>query len=185
MNKLIIAASAALMICGGCRVVEIENKGEEIARDKDGNPVLVEGKIQTIKRGWSVWHNQHWMMTEADTLTASIKADEIAFALNGLNSKPDGQSLVSLVKESLAGCSELAVKIGTAIATCGAAPATEGAAGAIATLAKTAYSSFVNGGGDANKATVSTSADGTVTVSDGSICTTCKDGSCTTGACNP
>lgn len=48
-----------------------------------------------------------------------------------------------------------------------------------------AFQSFVSGGGDAGKATVTKLSDGSTKISDGSICTTCVDGACTTGACNP
>ena len=48
-----------------------------------------------------------------------------------------------------------------------------------------AFQSFVSGGGDAGKATVTKLPDGSTQISDGSICTTCTDGVCTTGACNP
>ena len=48
-----------------------------------------------------------------------------------------------------------------------------------------AYQSFVDGGGDAAKATVTKLSDGSVQISDGSTCTTCVDGECTTGACTP
>ena len=187
MNKLImLCAFAALLAAAGCRVVKVENHGEEIARDQDGKPVLLQdGSIQTVARGWTVYHNQHWMTTAADSLTANVKPSEISFALNGLASKPDGESLVSLVKTGLEGSAELASKIGVAIATGGGSVAAEGGASAIVALAKQAYQSFTAGGGDASKATVSTGADGTVTVSDGTTCTTCKDGSCTTGACTP
>ena len=47
-----------------------------------------------------------------------------------------------------------------------------------------ALQSFVAGGGDAAKATVTKLSDGSVKISDGSICTTCVDGECTTGACS-
>lgn len=187
MNKLLtLCALAALLLATGCRVVEVENHGEEIARDQDGKPVLLQdGTIQTVKKGWRVYHNQHWMTTAADSLTAQVKPQEIAFALNGLASKPDGESLVSLVKTGLEGSAELASKIGVAIATGGGSVAAEGGASAIVALAKQAYQSFTEAGGDTSKATVSTKSDGTVTVSDGKTCTTCKDGSCSTGACNP
>lgn len=187
MNKLmILCAMLVLLVSTGCRVVEVENNGEEIARDQDGKPVtLQDGSIQTVKKGWRVYHNQHWMTTAADSLTASVKPEEIAFALNGLASKPDGESLVSLVKTGLEGSAELASKIGVAIASGGGSVVAEGGASAIVALAKQAYQSFTAGGGDASKATVSTGSDGTVTVSDGTTCTTCKDGTCTTGACNP
>ena len=47
-----------------------------------------------------------------------------------------------------------------------------------------AFTAFVSGGGDAAKATVTKLSDGSMKISDGSICTTCVDGECTTGACS-
>ena len=47
-----------------------------------------------------------------------------------------------------------------------------------------AFNSFVSGGGDAAKATVTTLSDGSMTISDENVCTTCTaGGECTTGAC--
>ena len=91
MKRIMAAALAGLATVAGCRVVEVENRGEEIARDADGKPVtLQDGTIQTVKRGWSVYHNQHWMVTEADSLTAHVETGKIDFSLNGLNTRPDG-----------------------------------------------------------------------------------------------
>ena len=47
-----------------------------------------------------------------------------------------------------------------------------------------AFQSFRDGGGDAAKATVTKLSDGSTQISDGSVCTTCVDGVCTTGACS-
>lgn len=166
MKKIMAAALAGLATVAGCRVVEVENRGEEIALDADGKPVtLQDGTIQTVKRGWSVYHNQHWMVTEADSLTAHVEAGKIDFALNGLNARPDGTNLNALVVGSLEGAANLAAKVGAAVAT---------SAEAVAAWVK----SFVAAGGDPAKATVSC-ADGSCTITDGAV--TCKDGSCTTG----
>ena len=120
MKKIMAAALAGLAAVAGCRVVEVENRGEEIARDADGKPVtLQDGTIQTVKRGWSVYHNQHWMVTEADSLTAHVEAGKIDFALNGLNARPDGTNLNALVVGSLEGAANLAAKVGAAVATSG------------------------------------------------------------------
>ena len=184
MNKIPMLAALATMslLLGGCRVVKVDTRGEEIARDKDGNPVLLDGKIQTARKGWEVYHNQHWMVTEADSLTATVKPDDIAFALNGLNSHPDGTNLVALVSSSMEGAATLAAKIGAAIATGGGSTAAEGGASAVVALAKQACALFTSKGGDATKASVSTASDGTVTVTDGSNTVTCKDGECTYSA---
>lgn len=171
MKKCIGMALAGLAAVAGCRVVEVENRGEEVARDADGKPVLLaDGTIQTVKKGWSVYHNQHWMTTEADSLTARVEAGRIDFALNGLNAAPSS-NLVALVDTSLSGAALLAAKVGAAIATSG------GSAGADAVAAWVAK--FVSAGGDASKATVSCK-DGSCTITDGSV--TCVDGDCTEAA---
>ena len=162
-----IAAFAALTIFAGCRVVEVENKGEEVARDGDGQPVLLkDGSIQTVKKGWSVYHNQHWMWTKADSITASVKKDEINFAMNGLNTAPSS-NLVALVDTSFTGAATLATKVGAAIATSGGTTAADVVAGWV--------SKFIAAGGNADKATVSCK-DGSCTITDGSV--TCVDGNC-------
>ena len=172
MKKCIGTALAGLAAVAGCRVVEVENRGEEVARDADGKPVLLaDGTIQTVKKGWSVYHNQHWMVTEADSLTAHVEAGKIDFALNGLNSRPDGTNLVALVDASLSGAAALAAKVGAAVATSGGSAGAE----AVASWVK----SFVSAGGDASKATV-TCKDGSCTITDGSV--TCVDGACSEAA---
>ena len=171
MKIIMAAALAGLATVAGCRVVEVENRGEEIARDADGKPVkLQDGTIQTVKRGWSVYHNQHWMVTEADSLTAHVEAGKIDFALNGLNTLPDGTNLNALVVGSLEGTANLAAKVGAAIATSGGSTGAE----AVAAWVK----SFVAAGGNPAKATVSCT-NGSCTITDGAV--TCKDGSCTPG----
>lgn len=171
MKRIMAAALAGLATVAGCRVVEVENRGEEIARDAEGKPVtLQDGTIQTVKRGWSVYHNQHWMVTEADSLTAHVEAGKIDFSLNGLNSRPDGTNLNALVVGSLEGSANLAAKVGAAIATSGGSTGAEAVAAWV--------QSFISAGGDPAKATVSC-ADGSCTITDGAV--TCKDGSCTPG----
>ena len=45
MNKImLIAAIVAAAIVTGCRSVGVENYGQDYVKDKDGNPVLVDGK---------------------------------------------------------------------------------------------------------------------------------------------
>ena len=117
-------------------------------------------------KGWSVDHFQHWMITQADTINATVKDDEITFGMNGLNTHPDAEGLGKVVDSSLKGAAELAAKIGAAIATSG------GSAGADAIYGY--VKQFLAKGGDPSKATV--------TVTDGNL--TCTDGSCTvTGDC--
>lgn len=101
MKKFIILTTIALtIILTGCRSVEVTNYGQDYIRNTDGSPVLVNGEPVVFSKGWSVEHFQHWMATKADSLKAKIKSDAIEFALNGLNSDPDGEDLEKAVKAS-------------------------------------------------------------------------------------
>lgn len=162
-----VAIAAAIGMAAGCRSVEVENYGQDYVKDADGNPILVDGKPVMYGKGWSVDHFQHWMMTDADAITANVRPQEIDFALNGLKSKPDSDGLANVVDKSLTGAATLAAKIGAAIATGGGSIGAE----AIVNYVK----GFMKAGGDADKATFDLS-DGHVTITDGNI--TCVDGSC-------
>ena len=108
-NIIVIGlASAAL---AGCRSVTVKNYGQEV--------VDVNGVQTVISKGWYVSHWQHWMITKADNISASIKPDAITFGLNGLDEMPDGDGLAKVVTASLSGAAELATKVGAAIATAG------------------------------------------------------------------
>jgi len=178
LMMLMLAASAAIAMTTttGCRSVTVENYGEEVARDAEDKPVtLADGRIQTVKKGWRVHHNQHWMSTTADSITASVKPEEIAFAMNGLNTKPS-EELAKLVDVSLEGMTKLVVAVGeayTKIAGGGAQADT-----ALNVAAKVA-NYFKDKGGDVTKATVATVGD-KLTVSDGTTCIECDAaGNCT------
>ena len=164
-----VALCATVAALCGCRAVTVENFGEEVARDADDKPVtLADGRIQTVKKGWRVHHNQHWMNTAADSINAAVKPEEISFAMNGLNTKPS-EELAKLVDVSLEGMTKLVVAVGeayTKIAGGGAQADT-----ALNVAAKVA-NYFKDKGGDVTKATVSTSGD-KLTVSDGSTCVEC------------
>lgn len=178
MMMMLAACAAAMMTTTtGCRAVTVENYGEEIARDADEKPVtLADGRIQTVKKGWRVHHNQHWMTTRADSITASVKPEEIAFAMNGLNTQPS-EELNKLVGTSLDGLTKLVVACADAYTKI----AGGGAQADVAlSSAKKVLQYFASKGGDVSKATVATdTASNTVKVSDGTTTVTCdKDGNC-------
>ena len=108
-NIIIIGLAAAAL--AGCRSVTVKNYGQEV--------VDVNGVQTVISKGWYVSHWQHWMITKADNISASIKPEEITFGLAGLDEKSDGDGLSKVVSASLSGAAELATKIGAAIATAG------------------------------------------------------------------
>ena len=161
MHKLMLIAAFAAAALTGCRSVEVANHGQDYVRDKDGNPILVDGKPVIFGKGWSVDHNQHWMITKADTINAAIKGNEITFNMNGLNTQPDSDGIGKVIDNTLKGAAELAAKIGAAVATSGGSAGTDAIYGYV--------KQFIAEGGDPAKATV--------TVTDGNL--TCTDGSCT------
>jgi len=168
MKRLMMFAALAAVLAG-CRAVTVENFGEEIARDADNKPVtLADGKIQTVKKGWKVHHNQHWMATDVDTMEAHIKPEDISFSVGKISTKPS-EELAKLVDVSLKGAAELAAKIGAAIATGGGSVAGE----AGYTALRNAISNFIGKGGDASKATV-TCEGGNCTISDGTVSEVCE-----------
>lgn len=183
MNRLMmIALAACAAVLAGCRAVTVENYGEEIARDADEKPVtLADGRIQTVKKGWKVHHNQHWMTTRADSIEAHVKPEDIAFAMNGLNTQPS-EELNKLVGTSLDGLTKLVVACADAYTKIAG-----GGAQADVALAtgKKVLEYFTSKGGDLSKATVTTDdAAKTLTVSDGTTCISCDaNGNCTD--CSP
>ena len=180
IKSLVIVLIACLMAGGltGCRAVTVENYGEEIARDADEKPVtLADGRIQTVKKGWRVHHNQHWMNTKADSIEAHIKPEDISFAMNGLNTQPS-EELNKLVGTSLDGLTKLVVACADAYTKI----AGGGAQADVAlTSAKKVLEYFSAKGGDLSKATVTTDdAAKLVKVSDGTTCVSCdRAGNCT------
>ena len=154
---------------------EITKKAENDARDFR---VKVEGdvrmaatqSIQTVKKGWRVHHNQHWMNTKADSIEAHIKPEDIAFAMNGLNTQPS-EELNKLVGTSLDGLTKLVVACADAYTKI----AGGGAQADVAlTSAKKVLEYFSSKGGDLSKATVTAdTVSNLVKVTDGATCVSC------------
>lgn len=169
-NMLIAVLAAFTVIVVGCKSVEVERKGQEVAvvndqlvKDKDGNPVILD-------RGWRVDYFQHWNWQRFDTLSA--KAGEAEFNVNNYSSGADS-NLTALVSTSFEGACELTARIGAAIATGGGSVAGDAGAAAISAL----VSKFISKGGDAANATI-TCKDGSCTLTDGTVsesCTNCYD----------
>ena len=101
MKKLMmIAACAAVAMFGGCRSVTVENYGEEVLKNADGSPVIVNGNVVKSSKGWSVSQLSHWMNSEADALSAGVKGcdgSEISFNMNGMKSSPSEEFVKSLM----------------------------------------------------------------------------------------
>ena len=169
----VIALAAILSLptfLAGCRAVTVENYGEEIARDADDKPVtLADGRIQTVRKGWKVHHNQHWMNTKADSIEAHIKPEDISFAMNGLNTQPS-EELNKMVGTSLDGLTKLVVACADAYTKVAGGGAQADPALAVG---KKALEYFSSQGGDLSKATVATTANNKLQVTDGATSVEC------------
>lgn len=170
----VIALAATLALptfLAGCRAVTVENYGEEIARDAESKPVtLADGRIQTVRKGWKVHHNQHWMNTKADSIEAHIKPEDISFAMNGLNTQPS-EELNKMVGTSLDGLTKLVVACADAYTKIAGGGAQADTA---LNVGKKVLEYFSSKGGDLSKATVSAdTASNTVTVTDGTTSIQC------------
>ncbi len=175
MKHMIILAAALSVAFAGCKSIEVDRRGQALALDQNGNVVkTADGNPLVLDQGWEVDYFQHWNWQRFDSLSAKAGAAELS--INNYASGADS-NLTALVSASLKGATEL-------IATAAEAYVKIAGGGAQASTAldvgQKIYEYFAGKGGDASKATVSTTADNKVQVSDGTTCVTCdKDGNCT------
>ncbi len=177
MHRMMMIAAACAVALAGCKSVTVTRYAGRVPLDANGNAICTNGVPVVLDGGWEVSYWQHWQLVKFDDMSAGVEPGKISFKIGGYYSAADS-NLVALVDVSLRGAAELAAKIGTAIATCGGSAAAEGGAAAIVSLAKTAYAKFKAKGGNEAKAVVTSAADGTVTVTDGTVGVQCKDGEC-------
>ena len=172
MKKItILAALAAITVMTGCKSIEVEYRGKDVATWTDTNGVVRAicdelGKPIFFDKGWVVDYFQHGILTKFDEMHA--EAGVAKLDLNGYQSGVDS-NFVALVSASFDGGARLATAIGDAyvkIAGGGAQAST------VLSTSKKILSYFKSQGGDASKASVTT--DGNLLkVSDGSTCVSC------------
>lgn len=178
MKKLILlAALAAMAVIMGCKSVEVEYRGKELATWTDTNGVVRAvcdelGKPVFFDRGWVVDYFSHGVLTEFDRMHAVTGPAE--FDLNGYKSDVS-TNFVGLISSAFDGGARLATAIAdayTRIAGGGAQAST------VLAATKKVINYFKQAGGDASKASVV--ADGNLLrVSDGNTCVSCDaDGNC-------
>ncbi len=177
MKKLMmIALAACAAAMTGCKSIEVDRRGQALATDANGAVVkTAAGEPLVLDMGWSVDYFQHWNWQEFDALSA--KAGQAELAINNYRGGADATNLTALVQTSFDGGTKLAIAIGeayTKIAGGGAQAST------VLSSAQKIYEYFKSKGGDAEKATVTTTADNKVQVTDGSTCVECDAaGNCT------
>ncbi len=164
----------------GCKSIEVERCPQSLAtvanadgtvsvvRDKDNNPVVLDG-------GWNVDYFQHWNWQKFDSMHAQA-GEGVSLDINNYASGSDS-NLVALVHTSMDGATKLVTAVGEAYVKIAGGGAQADTA---LNVAQKVYSYFNSKGGDVAKATVTTdTATNTLKVSDGTTCVECDaSGNC-------
>jgi len=188
MNKLMmIALAGCAAAMTGCQTRITAEKRAEAAWPVQ-QKVTVNGEDAVITTGYMVTSGG-WYATARSPLyaTEALEGLEIGVATNGSvtmslakYARDTSTNAVVMVDTMFTGGAKLVEQIGVTYAKIAGGGAQ---ADTVAGVAQKVYAAFTAAGGDATKATVSEDG-GTITVSDGSVCTTCTaDGNCTSGAC--
>lgn len=191
MNKmLMLIAAACAAAFAGCQTrVQIERDEpskilpKQEVRTINGTNVLVTVDYFCPPAHYCVTARSPLYAKESVAKFAANVGDNGTWSINADGYSRDlSTNAVVMVKEMFSGGAQLAIAIGdayTKIAGGGAQAST------VMDVASKVYNAFTSGGGNPEKASVTTTADA-IKVSDGSTCTTCTaDGTCTTGACTP
>lgn len=187
MKKFMLITTLAVALTG-CQTRITATKNAEVAHPVQ-KVVQVNGQDQIIIDHYQVTSGG-WEATARSPLYAKeeLKGLEIGVETNGTVHLSLGSydrdlstNAVVMVDNMFKGGANLALAIGDAYVKIAGGGAQ---AEVVTSIVKKIYTAFAGGGGDASKATVTTEGD-KLTISDGSVCTTCTpDGVCTTGACS-
>ena len=166
---LALAGCNALFLCG-CTSTTAEWGGESVVYGLDGAPLVdKDGVVQKVKNPVKLSSWRHWIKTLFTAAKLTVKKDEIELAMDGYKSEPS-EELNKVIETSFKGASELAAKVGAAIATSGGSVAGE----AGFSMLKKAIKNYVTKGGDASKAKI-TCEGRNCTLSDGTVTETCTN----------
>lgn len=190
MNKLVIAAVVVAFGIGltGCQTrITAEKNAEQVflIQEKvtiNGIEQIITKDVKTASGGWyATARSPLWATEGLEGLQIGVHTNgSVTLSLGKYNRDLSTNSVV-MVEKMFSGGAQLAIAIGDAYVkiTGGGAQADT-----VTEVVKKVYGAFTSGGGDPSKATVATEGD-KLTISDGSVCTTCTpDGNCTTGACS-
>lgn len=175
MKKLMmIALAACAAAMTGCKSIEVDRRGQQLALDQSGQVVkTAAGEPLVLDMGWNVDYFQHWNWQRFDAMRA--KAGEAELEINNYQSGAD-TNLTALVAASFEGGVKLCNAIGEAYAKIAGGGAQ---ADTVLAVSQKVYGYFTDKGGDAAKATVSNE-QGKVKVTDGTTCVECDAaGNCT------
>ena len=190
MNKLVIAAVVVAFGIGltGCQTsITAEKNAEQVflIQEKvtiNGIEQIITKDVKTASGGWyATARSPLWATEGLEGLQIGVHTNgSVTLSLGKYNRNLSTNSVV-MVEKMFSGGAQLAIAIGDAYAKIAGGGAQ---ADTVTEVVKKVYGAFTSGGGDPSKATVATEGD-KLTISDGSVCTTCTpDGNCTTGACS-
>ena len=190
MNKLVIAAIVAAFGIGltGCQTrITAEKYPEQVLPIQkvvkvNGEDQIITEHYQIASGGWYATARSPLYATEAlEGLAISVSTNgTVSLDLNKYERDLSTNAVV-MVEKMFKGGADLALAIGDAYVKIAGGGAQ---ADTVTEVVKKVYGAFTSGGGDPSKATVATEGD-KLTISDGSVCTTCTpDGNCTTGTCS-
>lgn len=187
MNKIMILAALAAALTG-CQTRITATKNPEVAHpiekvvQVNGEDRVIVDHYQVTSGGWEATARSPLYATEAlDGLDLGVETNGTVYLKLGSYNRDLSTNSVTMVREMFSGGAQLVTAIGDAYVKIAGGGAQ---ADTVLSVARKAYTAFTSGGGDPAKASVSTDGD-KLTVSDGSVCTTCTDdGTCTTGACH-
>ena len=180
LMMLMLAACAAAMMTTttGCTSTSAEWGGERPLFDDAGKPLVSsDGTVQKVKAPVRLKSWRHWMDTRMDSATLHTDGRQIDFAINNYSAQTT-TNLAHLVSSSFDGGTKLVVAIGEAYVKIAGGGAQADTA---LNVASRVYNYFKGKGGDVTKASVSTTSDNNLQVSDGSTCVECDAaGHCST-----
>ena len=180
MNNRIIKSICALALAAtsgcvalvfiGCTSTTAEWGGESVVYGLDGAPLVdKDGNVQKVKNPVKLSSWRHWIKTLFTAAKLTVKKDEIELAMDGYKAEPS-EELNKVIETSFRGASELAAKVGAAIATSGGSVAGEAAYSAL----KNAISKYISKGGSAENAKI-TCEGGNCTITDGTVTEMCSN----------
>ena len=190
MNKLVIAAVVVAFGIGltGCQTrITAEKNAEQVflIQEKvtiNGIEQIITKDVKTASGGWyATARSPLWATEGLEGLQIGVHTNgSVTLSLGKYNRDLSTNSVV-MVEKMFSGGAQLAIAIGDAYVKIAGGGAQ---ADTVTEVVKKVYGAFTSGCGDPSKATVETEGD-KLTISDGSVCTTCTpDGNCTTGACS-
>ena len=174
---LAACAASAMTMTTGCTSTSAEWGGERPLFDDAGKPLVSsDGTVQKVKEPVRLKSWRHWMDTRMDSATLHTDGRQIDFAINNYSAQTT-TNLAHLVSSSFDGGTKLVVALGEAYVKIAGGGAQADTA---LNVASRVYDYFKGKGGDATKASVSTTSDNKLQVSDGSTCVECDAaGNCT------